>query len=133
MKKEDIPQDKGAFPSEVSYVVDENGQYTTGISNGWEVKKNALDVAWGDIEKKLEQARLRLLNGEVSPLVYLMEEKIMDVPLIAAYTGFWQWQVKRHFKPAVFEKLPEKKLQKYADLFETTIGKMKNLRDSFKK
>lgn len=133
MKKEDIPQDKGAFPSEVAYVVDADGQYTTGISNGWEVKKNALDVAWSDIEKKLEDAKQRLLNGEVSPIYYLMEEKIMDVPLLAAYTGFWQWQIKRHLKPGVFEKLSDKKLQRYAALFETSVEKMKNLKASLNK
>lgn len=133
MKKEDIPQDKGAFPSEISYVVDEKGQYTTGISNGWEIKKIALDVAWSDVDKKIAEAKQKVLNGEVSPVYYFMQLKIMDLPIIAGYTGFWQWQIKRHFKPAVFEKLSTRKLQQYAELFETTVEELKGLRATLQK
>lgn len=133
MKKEDIPQDKGAFPSEISYVVDDKGKYTTGISNGWEIKKIALDVAWNDVDKKIAEAKQKVLNGEVSPVYYFMQLKIMDLSIIAGYTGFWQWQIKRHFKPAVFEKLSQKKLQQYAELFETTVDELKNLRVTLQK
>ncbi|MGN6493308.1 MAG: hypothetical protein ACTHLE_15010 [Agriterribacter sp.] len=126
MKKEDIPQDKGALGNEVSYVVDENGNYTTGISNGWNIKTEALDIAWGDIEKKVAEAKRKVLNNEASPILYFMELKIMDLPLVAAYTGFWQWQIKRHLKPAVFNTLSEKKIQKYAELFEITPQELKN-------
>lgn len=126
MKKEEIPQDKGALGNEVSYVVDENGKYTTAISNGWDVKIKALDVAWSDIEKKVNEAKQKVLNNEASPILYFMEVKIMDLPIIAAYTGFWQWQIRRHLKPSVFNTLPEKKIRKYADLFEITPDELKN-------
>lgn len=126
MKKEDIPQDKGALGNEVSYVVDENGNYTTGISNGWNIKIEALDIAWSDIEKKVTEAKRKVLNDEASPILYFMEVKIMDLPLVAAYTGFWQWQIKRHLKPSVFNALPPQKIQKYADLFEITPEELKN-------
>lgn len=128
MKKEDIPQDKGPLGYEVSYAIDDNGNYTTGISQGWEVKLKALDVAWEDIEKKVADARTKVLNKEASPILYFMELKIMDVPIVAGYTGFWQWQVRRHLKPSVFEKLSEKKLQQYATVFETTSDELRNLR-----
>ena len=52
MKKEDIPQDPSALRNitkEVSYAVDENGNYITELSTGWDVKIKALDVAWSDI------------------------------------------------------------------------------------
>ncbi len=52
MKKKKFHRIKERSGNEVSYVVDENGKYTTGISNGWDVKIKALDVAWGDIEEK---------------------------------------------------------------------------------
>jgi len=126
MKKEEIPQDKGALGNEVSYVVDENGKYTTGISNGWDVKIKALDVAWGDIERKVTEARQSVLNNEASPILYFMELKIMDLPIVAAYTGFWQWQIRRHLKPSVFNTLSEKKIRKYAELFEITPDELKN-------
>ncbi|HRQ50281.1 MAG TPA: hypothetical protein PLR74_07095, partial [Agriterribacter sp.] len=111
MKKEDIPQDPGALrhiTREVSYAVDENGNYVTELSAGWDVKIKALDVAWSDIEKKVADARHKVLNREASPLLYFMELKLMDIQILSDYTGFWKWQVKRHLRPRVFEKLSVK-------------------------
>lgn len=133
MKKEDIPQDKGALPSEISYVVDEQGRYTTGISNGWEVKKNALDIAWSDVEKRIAEAKELVIRGEKSPIYYYMQVKIMDLPIVAGYTGFWQWQIKQHLKPSVFDKLSPKKLEKYAGLFEVSLEELKGLKATLQK
>lgn len=121
MKKDEIPQDPGALgkiAKELSYVVDENGNYTTGFSTGWEIKMKALDVAWENVEKRIAEAKQKVLNGEASPLLYYMELKLMDVEIVAGYTGFWKWQGKKHLKPEVFKKLPDRKLEKYAKLFE---------------
>ncbi len=50
MKKQDLPQDesnlKSANMTEVLYVTDENNNYTTANSTGWEAKKAALDESW---------------------------------------------------------------------------------------
>ena len=125
MKKEEIPQDLGALgkiTSEICYAVDETGKYSTGLSNGWEVKSSALEVAWKDVEARIQKARQRVLNKEASPLLFFMELHVMDIHIVAAYTGFWKWQVKKHLKYAVFERLSKTRLQKYADLFEVSIG-----------
>ncbi|MEI9944403.1 MAG: hypothetical protein WDN26_09320 [Chitinophagaceae bacterium] len=130
MKKEDIPQDGGALnklTKEVVYAVDSSGNYTTELSTGWEVKATALDVAWKDIEERIENARQKVLKNEASPLLYFMELKLMDIGIVAAYTGFWKWTVKQHMKADVFKKLSDKKLQKYAELFEISIDKLKNI------
>lgn len=130
MKKEDIPQDPsalGRITKEVCYAVDEKGNYTTILSNGWEVKASALDITWKDIEKSTAEARQKVLNGEASPLLYFMTLRIMDIPTLAAYAGFWKWQVKRHMKPAVFDSLSEKKLQKYADAFDVSVSQLKTM------
>jgi hypothetical protein len=130
MKKEEIPQDPsalGRITKEVCYAVDEKGNYITILSNGWEVKASALDITWKDIEKSTEEAQQKVLNREASPLLYFMTLRIMDIATVAAYTGFWKWQVKRHLKPAVFEKLSEKKLQKYADAFDVTVNELKTM------
>jgi hypothetical protein len=130
MKKEDIPQDPSALRNitkEVSYAVDENGNYVTELSTGWDVKIKALDVAWSDIEKKVADAKQKVLNNEASPLLYFMELKLMDIQILSAYTRFWKWQVKRHLKPGVFEKLSAKKLQKYAIAFDVTVEALKNV------
>ena len=123
MKISEIPQDPGALgkiAKEVAYAVDENGKYTTALSTGWEIKMKALDIAWEDVEKRIAAARQKVLNGDASPLLYYMELKIMDVTVVSGYTGFWKWQVKRHLKPSVFNKLSGKKLDKYAHLFEVS-------------
>ncbi len=123
MKINEIPQDPGALgkiAKEMAYAVDENGKYTTALSTGWEIKMKALDVAWEDVEKKIAEARAKVLNGEASPLLYYMELKLMDVTIVSGYTGFWKWQVKRHLKPSVFNKLSGKKLDRYAGLFEVS-------------
>ena len=123
MKINEIPQDPGALgkiAKEMAYAVDENGKYTTALSTGWEIKMKALDVAWEDVEKRIAEARGKVLSGEASPLLYYMELKLMDVVIVSGYTGFWKWQVKRHLKPSVFNKLSAKKLDKYAHLFEVS-------------
>jgi hypothetical protein len=129
MKKEEIPQDEGALTKvtrELTYAVDESGKYTTELSAGWEVKAKALDVAWDDVEKRIADAKEKVIKGEASPLLYYMEFKLMDPGIVASYTGFWKWQVKRHLKPAVFKKLSDKKLQAYAAIFEIPVDKLKN-------
>ena len=131
MKKNEIPHDLGALgkiTKEVCYAVDDSGKYTTELSEGWEVKATALDVAWHDVEDRINNAKQKVLNNEASPLLYLMELKLMDIPIVAAYTGFWKWQVKRHMNPSVFKKLSDKKLQRYADIFETTVDNIKNMK-----
>jgi len=131
MKKEEIPQDDGALnklTKELSYAVDEKGNYTTGLSTGWEVKITALDVAWGDIEKRIKDAHQKVINGEASPVLYFMELKLMDLSIVSSYTGFWKWQIKRHLKPSVFKNLSAGKVKKYADVFEITVEELKTMK-----
>jgi hypothetical protein len=130
MKKEDIPQDPGALAKatkEVCYAVDKSGKYTTELSVGWDVKARALDLAWEDIAQRTSDAREKVLNKQASPILYFIELRLMDIPIVAAYTGFWKWQVKRHLNPAVFNKLSEKKLKKYAEIFEVSVEDLKTM------
>ena len=131
MKKEDVPQDVsalGKITKEVCYATDSDGKYTTELSKGWDVKITALDKAWEDIDVRIENARQKVLNGEASPLLFFMEKGIMDISLLADYTGFWQWQIKRHLKPDVFDNLSDKKLQRYAEVFNVSVDDLKNMR-----
>ncbi len=130
MKKEEIPQDDGALnklTKEIVYAVDSSGNYTTALSTGWEVKATALDVAWKDIEQRIENARQKVLNNEASPLLYFIELRLMDIGIVAAYTGFWKWTIKRHLKPSVFKTLSDKKLQQYADVFNVSVEELKTM------
>jgi hypothetical protein len=130
MKKEEIPQDDGALNKltrEVVYAVDGSGNYTTELSTGWDVKSTALDAAWEDIEHRIAKARQQVLNNEASPILYFIELRLMDIGLVAAYTGFWKWTVKQHLKPSAFKKLSEKKLQQYADAFNVSVEELKTM------
>lgn len=131
MKKDEVPQDKSNLESanfkELCYAVDENGEYTTVNSSGWDPKTIALNKAIEEIKLRVEGAKHRVLNHQTSPIEYYMEYHKMDLPILASYVGMWKWRVKRHFKPQVFQKLSDKTLQKYADVFEISIQQLKNI------
>ena len=130
MKKEEVPQDLsslGKITKEVCYATDRSGKYITELSNGWDVKIKALDVAWEDIIKRIEAAREQVLNNNASPLLFFMEYRLMDISILADYTGFWKWQIKRHLKPGVFNKLSNKNLQKYAMAFNIKVEDIKSM------
>lgn len=129
MKKEELPQDKSAlegYTREVSYVKNKDGKYEKALSTGWDVKSGALENAWDDIHDRVAEAREAVKNGTKSPVYYFMELRLMDLQVLAGYTGFWGITIKRHMKPKVFAKLSEKKLQKYADAFEITVEELKS-------
>ncbi|MBK5286720.1 MAG: hypothetical protein JJE25_15115 [Bacteroidia bacterium] len=131
MKIKDLPQDPSVldkFTKDVVYAEDDSGNYTTGLSRGWQVKADALNIAWEDIEQRIHEAEQKVNHGEASPVLFFMELRLMDMPTIAAYTGFWQWQIKRHIRPDVFKKLSDKKLKKYAEVFEVNIDDLKKMK-----
>lgn len=131
MKKEDLPQDPGAldkFTREVCYVKNDDGKYETALSKGWDVKKQALDSAWEEVNERVEEARRAVANGEKSPVYYFMELRLMDLSVLSGYTGIFPFFIKRHFKPSVFKDLSERKLEKYARAFDITVSELKNFK-----
>ena len=62
--------------------------------------------------------------GTISPIAYFMQKKLMDLPLLAQYVGKWQWQVRRHMNPSVFNELSEAMLRKYAEVFQITVQEL---------
>lgn len=129
MKKEEVPQDSSNLSKsnmkELCYATDENGNYTTALSSGWEPKTIALENSIQDINERIEQAKTDVAKGLVSPIVYFMELHKMDWLTLAGYVGMWTWRVKRHGKPAVFKKLNDKILMKYAETFEISVDELK--------
>lgn len=130
MEKDKVPQDQSNLTKnnvkELLYATDENGNYTTTLSTGWEPKTIALSNSIDEINERIADAKQQVLNGEASPIVYFMEINKMDLTILSSYVGFWKWRVKRHFKPNVFATLSNKILQKYADTFEISIEELKN-------
>ncbi|HEV8080516.1 MAG TPA: hypothetical protein VGP43_07385 [Chitinophagaceae bacterium] len=130
MKKEEVPQDLsslGKITKEVCYATDASGKYITELSKGWDVKITALDAAWQDIESRITTAQQQVLNKKASPLLFFMEKELMDISILANYTGIWKWQIKRHLKPDVFKNLSDKKLQRYAKVFNVSVDDLKNM------
>jgi hypothetical protein len=133
MNINEVPQDKKNFkdgvnaPKKVMYVTSDDGQYTQTQSDGWEAENLVLEQAWDDIEQQLKYEFERVKRKEVSPLAYYMVKSRMDIAILASYAGKWQWQVKRHMQPGIFDQLPEKMLQKYAAIFETGVDELRNL------
>lgn len=130
MKKENVPQDKSkledAKMTEVLYITDENDNYTTTNSKGWDAKSLALEESMELIHERVEQARQDFLAGKASPIVYFMELNKMDFQILSSYMGLWTWFIKRHTKPNVFKKLSTKTLQKYADTFGISVDELIN-------
>ncbi|MCV6628938.1 MAG: hypothetical protein OIF50_03660 [Flavobacteriaceae bacterium] len=132
MKRKEVPQDRSGLSKkgfkELCYAVDEEGKYTTALSQGWEPKTIALDNALEEIERRKAEALEEIRMGKASPIVYFMEVHRMDLPILAAYIGMWQWRVKRHFKPNIFKKLRPKQLEKYAKVFQISVEELKNFK-----
>jgi len=124
LKAKDVPQDDANMLQgklrEPIYSLDENGNYTTVQSVGWNPKNEVMKEAWDQVNEKVENARNKVLSGEMSPLGYYIEKNIMDIGLVAKYMGIWRWTVKRHLKPNIFARLKEETLEKYAQVFNIT-------------
>lgn len=131
MNLDEVPQHKKQFkdggqaPKRVLYVTNPDGSYTQTGSEGWDVENDALQQAWEEIERQLEETRTMVRNGTVSPIQYYMIRQRMDIGILAAYVGKWKWQVKRHMKPSVFKTLSDKMLNKYAEVFNITLNELK--------
>ena len=73
MKKKDLPQDESAlneFTREVCYVKNSEGKYEADLSSGWDVKNEALDNAWNDINEQITEAKALIAAGKKSPIYY---------------------------------------------------------------
>jgi hypothetical protein len=132
MKKDQVPQDTGSLSNknlkELVYATDDKGNYTTALSSGWEPKRIALSNSIDQISERIDLAKTKVENNEMSPIFYYMEYCRMDLGVLASYVGKWQWQVKRHFSPLVFNKLSDKVLAKYADSFNIRIEELKKFK-----
>lgn len=132
MKKEEVPQDQSNLSKsnvrELIYATDEQGNYTTALSSGWDPKTIALNNSLEAINERIDEAKQQVAKGHASPIVYFMELNKMDPAILAGYVGMWKWRVKRHFRPAIFKRLNDKILQKYAEAFSVTVDQLKNFK-----
>lgn len=131
MDVNEVPQDPRDLKHDgrlkkLMYAVGKDGKYTGVNSEGWEAENFALQQAWDDIDEALVKIEAKVRAGELSPIAYFMQKNLMDVALLANYADKWQWQVKRHFSPAVFNKLSPAMLGVYARIFNITVDELVN-------
>jgi hypothetical protein len=118
MRERDVPQEGNATldgKRKAVYAVGDDGRLHIVESRGWEVEETVTRQALEDLERRAQEARKRFLAGRSSPLEYHMYRSRMDVALLAQATGLWRWRVRRHFRPEVFARLPQRLRQRYAD------------------
>ena len=131
MKKNEVPQDESFLSknnlSELYYVVDEDGHFTTEQSSGWEPKTIMQTETLRVLQQRVEKAKEKVKQGKVSPIVYYMELNKMDWPTLAAYMHKWSFFIKRHAKPNVFNRLNDSVLSKYSEVFGITLEELKKI------
>lgn len=118
MREEEVPQEGNAVLEghrKAVYAVGADGKLRVVESRGWEVEEVVTRQAIEDLERRAEDARERFHAGLTSPLEYHMYRARMDVALLSQVTGLWQWRIRRHFRPKIFSRLPERLRRRYAD------------------
>jgi hypothetical protein len=117
MRVDDIPQEPSILDGRLRacYARDAAGRYVIATSRGWAVERIANQLAVGEVNAHIEQALAAVRAGTASALAYHMARAHMDARLLAAYSGLWVWQVKRHLQPKPFQQLTDKVLRRYAD------------------
>jgi hypothetical protein len=109
------------------YARGDDGRLKVVQSAGWEVEEIVTRQAVEDLERLAADARQRVLAGQTSPLEFHMHRLRMDVPMLAQVTGFWQWRIRRHFRPAVFARLSPALLARYAEAMGIGIDRLRSL------
>ena len=131
MNINEVPQEPKNFKEgeklkKLVYATGKDGKYTGVNSAGWEAENFAMKQAWDAADEELAETVAAIKAGELSPLAFYMKKSLMDLSLLAKYAGKWQWQVKRHMKPSVFNGLSQNMLQTYANIFNITVPELVN-------
>ncbi len=125
-----VPQDDVstyANNKKAIYATDDNGEYQVIASSGWDVEGEATLQALHALQEQAITAHQAVACGEKSPLFYHMYAQRMDLIVLAQSIGTFQWRVKRHFKPSVFNKLSDKWITRYAEALGLSCETLKTL------
>jgi len=131
MKAKEVPQDLKYFKDKVvrdfTYAVDDEGRYTSVVSDGWVVKNDAVEIVWDDILAECEPVRQQVLAKELSPIAYHMKKNLLDISLLSGYSGIPKRKIKKHLRYEEFMKLDDAILQEYADAMRITVEELKQV------
>jgi len=130
MRENEVPQDDSAIyngQKRAVYATTQDGEYSVVASSGWEAEEEATRQAVEELERLAQEAYEACEAGEVSPLMFHMYDKRLDLLSLSQATGLFQWRIKRHFRPSVFKKLSEKLLLRYADVMGLSLESIQKL------
>ena len=131
MREEDVPQDESFYDGHLRacYAVDRQGRYVLARSRGWQVETIATAEALADLEERIESVRLEVLAGRLSPLAFHMAVRQLTPDLLAGGVGIYRWRVRRHMRPAVFGRLPESLIRRYAEYLDVNLDQIRRVPD----
>jgi hypothetical protein len=109
------------------YARDKDGRIVIVPSLGGEVDETVTLQALDLIHEQAAEARKRVQAGQSSPLEYWMYAQRLDLSQLSQVTGFWQWRIRRHFRPEVFAGLPLKTLERYAAVMGISVEQLQHL------
>ena len=109
------------------YARDADGRMVIVASRGGEVDETVTVQAIERMNGLAVAARARVQAGAASPLEYWMCAQRMDVALLSQVTGIWQWRIRRHFCPAIFARLSQDMLGRYAEALGLSIEQLRKL------
>lgn len=127
--EEDIPQEENLlykYNRELFYSFDKEHKFSRKLNYQNTSNQIIIKQSWDAAEERLEEIKLRVLEGKLSPIAFFMEKNLMDIPMLAAYVELWKMKVRRHLKPKGFSKLKPEVLKKYADVFGISTEELKN-------
>jgi hypothetical protein len=81
------------------------------------------------VRLQIADALARARRGEVSPLMYHMARRQMDLGMLASYSGFSRLRIRWHRRPRVFAQLPDSILQRYATALQIPLAELRVLPD----
>ena len=109
------------------YAKDADGRMVIVPSRGSEMEETVTMQAVDRMNAQAEDARVRALAGQTSPLEYWMYARRMDVALLSQISGIWQWRIRRHFHPSRFPHLSQQVLDSYAEALGLPVAQLKSL------
>ena len=108
------------------YTLGDEGVFEIAQSSGWNVEEAATLQAVEEFERLENEAYHDFSAGIVSGLAVWMNRRRMSLATLSQCTGFWQWTIKRHLKPAIFAKLSTSKLQRYCEVLDVSMDELLN-------
>jgi hypothetical protein len=106
------------------YTISEDGQQTYIAPAGVSKKIATIKQVGNETNDLLDDIEARIKAGELSPIAYYLEKNRMTIETLAELMEKWQWQVRKHLEPKVFNDLHSSIIQQYAHIFNITVDKL---------